>query len=323
MRKAAAENRIEVRAITHGHYFGHSLPDDLLPGISTVGYWNARSDQDWKLSWHRNEGLELDYQESGCNGFSTTDQESLLRAGDLAVIRPWQLHQIGVPNVRRGIRVWLILDVGITDPTSRWQWPSWIALTESDKNRLSSFLLNSSNPVLHLPKKYGIHWKELHKELQNEKDRIPYSRIAIIINEILFSLMETTCDPDRFSPSETPLVLRIIQDFLRDFELRPHLLLQNWTIAEMAKQCGMSTAGFCAHFREFTNMSPIQYLNQARIKRAQDLLKEDPSYPISSLAADVGFTTSQYFATVFKKISGKPPSEFIENFSNQEKRHFS
>lgn len=316
MRQAAAENRIEVRAITHGHYFGSSLPDDLLPGISTVGYWNARMDQDWTLSWHRNEGLELDFQESGCNGFSTAEQESLLSAGDLAIIRPWQLHQIGIPHVRRGIRIWVILDVGITNPNSRWRWPSWIALTESDKNQLSSFLLNSRNPVLHLSKKHVIHWKSLLKELQNEKDRINYSRIAIIINEILYSLLETTCDPDRFSPSDTPLVLRIIQDFLRDFELRPHLLLQNWTIPKMAKQCGMSSAGFYTHFREFTNMSPNQFLNQTRIKRAMEILQQDPDYPIAAIAADVGFTTSQYFATVFKKITGQTPSEFIETYSD-------
>ncbi len=316
MRTAAAENRIEVRAVTHGHYYGTSLPEELLPGICTVGYWNAQADQNWNLAWHRNEGLELDYQDSGRNGFATPEHQTVLRSGDLAVTRPWQLHQIGVPHVARGIRVWLILDVGITNPNSKWRWPKWIALTDADKDRLADSLLNLGNPVVNLPKKHAAYWKELLKELRVPDGQTNHSRIAVIVNEIVYSLLETVVDQNHFVPSDTPLVLRIIQDFLRDFEVRPHLLLQNWTLTEMARQCGMSPAGFCSHFREFTNMSPKQYLNQARIKRAQELLTNDPDYPIAHLATDVGFTTSQYFATVFKKTAGVTPSEFVMNLKN-------
>lgn len=311
MRQAAAENRIEVRAVTHGHYYGTSMPDQLLPGICTVGYWNAQKDQDWNLAWHRNEGLELDYQESGRNGFATLEYQSDMQSGDLAVVRPWQLHQIGVPQVTRGIRVWLILDVGITNPNSKWQWPQWIALTDADKNRLASSLLNLGNPIVSLPKKHMIHWKNLLKELRAPEGQTNHSRIAVIVNEIVYSLLETLVGQNHFVPSETPLVLRIIHDFLRDFEVRPHLLLQDWTLAQMSRQCGMSPASFCSHFREFTNMSPKQYLNQARIKRACELLTENPDYPIVHLAADVGFASSQYFATVFKKMTGSTPSQFV------------
>ena len=31
----------------------------MLPGLKMAGYWDADSDQDWGLPWHRNEGIEL------------------------------------------------------------------------------------------------------------------------------------------------------------------------------------------------------------------------------------------------------------------------
>lgn len=313
MRRAAAENKIEVRALTHGHYYGTPLAENILPGVCTVGYWNARSEQNWKLAWHRNEGLELDFEASGSNGFATTENQASLRSDDLAVVRPWQLHQIGTPSVRRGVRLWLILDVGITDPNSAWSWPSWVSLTDPDKARLTSILLNLRHPVFHLPKKYARAWKNLYRELQNGDDEVNYSRIALLINEILFSLMTFAEDARCFYSSDTPLSLRIIQDFIRDFELRPHLLRQPWTVALMAKQCGLSVSTFCARFRECTNMSPNQYLIQARIDQAQKLLARGEVDSVAQLADEAGFATSQYFATVFKKITGRSPSEFLDS----------
>jgi AraC-like DNA-binding protein len=46
-----------------------------------------------------------------------------------------------------------------------------------------------------------------------------------------------------------------------------------------------------------------------RIYRAKYLLRE-PDRPITAIALDLGFSSSQYFATVFKKLVGLTPGEY-------------
>ena len=56
---------IGYEALTRGNYPGRLLNRNGLAGVSLVGYWDAKRDQDWGLDWHRNEGLELTLLQSG------------------------------------------------------------------------------------------------------------------------------------------------------------------------------------------------------------------------------------------------------------------
>jgi len=48
-------------------------------------------------------------------------------------------------------------------------------------------------------------------------------------------------------------------------------------------------------------MPPIQYLNQCRIEMASKMLIEQPQMNITEIAMACSFSSSQYFATVFKR----------------------
>ena len=63
--QAHARGQVSLHALCHGHYPGTSLPKEILPGVKSVGFWDARENQDWGLDWHRNEGVEVTFLESG------------------------------------------------------------------------------------------------------------------------------------------------------------------------------------------------------------------------------------------------------------------
>ena len=56
-------------------------------------------------------------------------------------------------------------------------------------------------------------------------------------------------------------------------------------------------------------MTPLEYLSDIRLQKAYDILKEDKEIKIIDAAMSVGFSSSQYFATAFKKKFGIAPSE--------------
>src|SRR5260370_42630684 len=75
---AVARQELRYAALVHGHYPGTRLPADALPGLKTIGYWDAQEDQDWGLPYHRNEGLESTLLESGVLEFAVNERGHLV-----------------------------------------------------------------------------------------------------------------------------------------------------------------------------------------------------------------------------------------------------
>ncbi|MHC9001192.1 helix-turn-helix domain-containing protein [Enterococcus bulliens] len=62
-------------------------------------------------------------------------------------------------------------------------------------------------------------------------------------------------------------------------------------------------------FPQVTEMNFTDYMNELRIKRAKDLLKQ-VDVTISEVAESIGFTDISYFSKVFKKRTGQTPSQY-------------
>jgi len=57
-------------------------------------------------------------------------------------------------------------------------------------------------------------------------------------------------------------------------------------------------------------MTPLQYLTHCRVELAARMLVEQPQASVTDVAFACGFNSSQYFATVFRRLRGCAPSAF-------------
>ena len=78
-----------------------------------------------------------------------------------------------------------------------------------------------------------------------------------------------------------------------------HQIEQSYTDSDLsptriADSLGMSSAYLGRIFRESTQISISQYLNQTRIRRAEELLRETEQ-PVETVAGLVGFSNPKYF----------------------------
>lgn len=149
--QAVSRGELRFVARARGSYPGERLPSCMLPGLRSVGFWDARAQQSWELPTHRNEGIEFTYLATGRLGFEVDRRRYDLRAGDLTVTRPWQPHRVGCPAVSAGRLYWIILDVGVRRPYQPWRWPSWIVLAPDDLARLTRLLSRCERPVWPAP----------------------------------------------------------------------------------------------------------------------------------------------------------------------------
>ncbi|NLS21421.1 AraC family transcriptional regulator [Rhizobium sp. P40RR-XXII] len=84
---------------------------------------------------------------------------------------------------------------------------------------------------------------------------------------------------------------------------------RNWTVAELAKLCGVSRAGFAARFRRIFGMGPIEYLLRWRIALAKDEL-QNGTKTVAEIAFSVGFGSSSAFSSAFTRTVGCSPTQF-------------
>lgn len=76
-----------------------------------------------------------------------------------------------------------------------------------------------------------------------------------------------------------------------------------WPLSELAARVHWSPSHLLAQFRRHLGVAPHRYLLRRRIERARRLL-EDGDAPITAIALEVGFASSQHFARAFKAATG-------------------
>jgi len=71
--------------------------------------------------------------------------------------------------------------------------------------------------------------------------------------------------------------------------------------------CHISPSYFRRLFREYTGMSPLEYINHLKIKQAQKMLQSGVMN-VTEVAESLGYTDTSYFSRFYKKITGHSPS---------------
>lgn len=309
--KACKAGNVKLHALARGSYPGRRLGKTSLPGVSTIGYWDAVGKQDWGLEYHRNEGVELTFLETGRIPILVDNQTYLLEPGDLTITRPWQPHKVGTPYISASRLHWIIIDVGVRRPNQEWKWPKWLVLIQSDIKDLTTMLRHNEQPVWRDVNNEIRHcFKQIAKAVAENHNRNNISRITVFLNELLLLILEMLRQRGISLNPSLSSSRRSVDLFLTDLCGNLDNLSHQWSIVNMAEQCGLGVTSFIQYCKQLTNLTPTQFLNQSRVDASVKLLIEMPEMSITDIALTCGFSSSQYFATVFRRYRGCCPKRF-------------
>ncbi len=84
---------------------------------------------------------------------------------------------------------------------------------------------------------------------------------------------------------------------------------QDWTVARLAADVGVSRAAFARRFTDVVGEPPMTYIQGWRLALAADLL-DDPSATVTNVARTVGYNSPFTFSTAFKRHFGASPSDY-------------
>lgn len=97
----------------------------------------------------------------------------------------------------------------------------------------------------------------------------------------------------------TEMITRYIQEnYMYDLSMQ-----------DVARAMNYSEAYFCKLFKQCFNRNFTSYLTEYRVAEAKKMLAE-PTVNVKEIGKAVGYADSNYFAKVFKRITGQSPTEY-------------
>jgi len=82
----------------------------------------------------------------------------------------------------------------------------------------------------------------------------------------------------------------------------------DFSVGYLARMCNLSPSSFRRIFQKTKGMSPVEYRNRLRIRKATALLRSG-MYTVGEVAEQVDIRDIQYFGKLFKRYAGINPSE--------------
>jgi AraC family transcriptional regulator, L-rhamnose operon regulatory protein RhaS len=302
---ASLAGKVTLSAWTRRGYPGRDL-GNALPQVCSVGGWDATHPQDWGLKLHCNEGVKIAYLARGSLTLTLDGHKHELHEGQMFVVRPWQLHAFGDPNVVASQIVWVLFDMGTRRPHDDWQWPEWLAWPERDRLRLTELLSKNEQPHYRASREVAHDFEQIAAIVATNDIEGNEVRLRLAISMMLMHFMQQLEMQRPVLDQSLAQSKRTVRIFL---ERLPHALDEDWTLENMAAECRLSRTQFSQHCLALTNTTPVRYLQILRLEAAHRLLLGRPGVAVTEVAYECGFSSSQYFATCFKRRYGVSPMD--------------
>lgn len=279
----------------------------LLPELDIVGWllFSRALKNALHPSRHKN-FYEILYMEHGLVDWWVEDSSYAFNAGQVLIIRPNELHGASCAVMQPCGHYW----VRFAFPKNEALPGLSLDVTRDLQNtflNLHSRLITCSDWV----KKGFRQLIHIH--------RLPHSRISeaaarATFHTILCHIALDALTEHRKHAKNVPLSPRI-QAILRTIQEN---LEEPPQAKQLAHQAHMSESAFRSQFELETGVTLSNYINIQRIREAKELLKNGGS--VTDVAFETGFSSSQYFATVFKRWAGLSPSEYLKQIAARKQR---
>ena len=276
--------------------------DLLIDELSLLGWTIFDSAvPDGLVSHVHSRDYEICYIVQGQLNWWVNDEVYEVKRGDFFFTKPGELHGGMNSIMERCEMYWLHLHFpGMDYPNSGFSLPR------------RNMLLDELNEINHraFPAQSNMcpPFRRLLEEYEN-RDEYAFFSIKAKLLEILIELLRSYRQFKAAIPNSKVEYSREISQALSWIDEH---LTHKFTVADIANAVSLSTSYFHERFSREVGLPPTEFCTRQRIERAQKLLEAD-SISIAEIAHSVGFSTSQYFATVFKKHVGVSPREFRAN----------
>lgn len=269
-------------------------PHPVVPGLTHGGWRRVRSADDTGLGPHdHGPAYELCLVVGGAVDWWVEEQVYAVRGGDAFLTRPRERHG-GVDAVLQPSELfWVGFTLDPRDP---------VAGTTAQQTRA-------------LARRFGA-IRRRHFPTDGSLTR-PFAQLidslgrrdAIGALAARTAVCQLLLDTLRCHDAAEDVARRITPQIDAAMRWMNQRLGDEFAVDAAADAAGLSVTRFHERFRAEVGLPPGEWRTRQRVARAKALLREG-KLSVTQVAMHCGFSTSQYFATVFKKQTGVSPRAY-------------
>jgi AraC-like DNA-binding protein len=264
-----------------------------IPDVQSLGRYEYHAVRPGLNRHCHPNAVEITHLIRGSQIYRAGGKEYRLVGGDLFVTAPGELHDTAGQPEDCGILYWLI--VRMPDEGG-----SLLMLPPADSAVIASRLAHL--PAAHFPGRPVL--QQIFRQLFEIYDQPPdeLNRVTVV-NQLLRCILEVLdCanhHQKRNCSAEIARIVRIVRSSPEE----------EFSLDELAEEMGLSLSRFKARFKAEMGIGPHEFIVRTKVEAAkQSLLHERDT--VTNVAMRYGFSSSQYFATVFRRFTCVTPAEF-------------
>lgn len=265
-----------------------------LPELPEVGKLQVKNAA-WPMPMESHpDAVEFLLLRSGCKQIQVEDRLYEMQGGDLLVVLPGERHGAEDFVQNRTSLAYLLMAV----PT---EVPRFCMLEEEERSALWEQLKLLKGRMLKVSPSVCRTMDRLFDHV-NTGLPLERARIRTELMRFLFQILEEAGEEDKSLPADIAAVIRYIREAREEMP----------DIAKMAALVNLSESRFKQKFKQATGIPPAEFTVREKIRESQTLLK-DPARTVTSIAMELGFSSSQHFSVLFRKYTGLSPIQYRQN----------
>lgn len=277
-------------------YFKTSLDCPLkVDGIYTVHYFEYA--KDFAYSGEVHDFWELVYADKKNLLITAGAQELELESGQMYLHKPNEFHNIRCDGKRAANSVIISFDcdapelLGVSGRV--------ITLNNDDRRLLGSIVKEATSAFA---TRLGDPYISV-MEKSNSGDYACEQLVRLYLEALLIRLIRENKSVAPIKINKTNSVLAEITEYLADN------VENKIEFSDIVKQFNLSSSVIKKIFREQMGCGVMAYFTLLKIDRAKEMIREE-KYTFTEISEKLCFNNSQYFTTVFKRVSGMTPTEY-------------
>ena len=267
-----------------------------IDSIEKFGRYHNTIAREELLEHSHRDALEICYLVRGRQTYSLGSQDFNLRGGDVFLTFPDEKHGTGGAPQEKGILYWII----VLNPSATGG--SLLGLKENESRVLWREIKKKSHRHFHGTPGMKIQLDEILKLFYQGGD-VMLKKTALCNRLIAFLLDLLDARARSSAGMGAGRFAEVIQ------HMRSHLDDPDQLVMDvLSSVAGLSPSRFKSLFKEVWGIPPAEYALRLRIGEARRRLVESGA-TVTQVATDLGFSSSQYFATSFKRLTNMTPRE--------------
>ncbi len=267
-----------------------NLADAGADGIPVLGVNRADSMSAGSF-FHRHVCLEITVCERGSVKFDMDGRAWTLLPGMVFVTQPGEVHRLR-SNARGSVLHWMFFE-----PPKKGE--SVLGLSPCESALLAKRLCGLCHRLYRLPATVQQVLSQLMADSCDSADAL--HKVRLRTDALRFLLALAGASPASGADAATSRIRTIMARMRRKPE-------GDYPQDELVAETRLSASTIATLFKRETGMTPHEFLVTCRIRKAVDLLKSS-DMPITRLALELGFSSSQHFAARFRRETGQTPRE--------------